>query len=310
MSRPDRRELVVPADLDGERLDKAVAALSQWSRARVKELVDVGAVTIDGTPVKASLRVSAGTAIAVDYASEEPELAATDVDFGVALETPQVVVVDKPPGLVVHPGSGHRDGTLLNGLLFRYPELRRLGEERRYGLLHRLDRDTSGLLVVARDAATYDDLRSKLAARDIVRGYLTLVMGHPAAATGTIDAPIARDPSAPTRNTVRVGGRQARTHYRRLAEWDEVSLLAVTLETGRTHQIRVHLRSIELPVVGDRTYGKVDVRFDPGRTFLHAAELGFTLADGTEHVVTSSLPDDLAAVLRSLGEPVTGDLPS
>jgi 23S rRNA pseudouridine1911/1915/1917 synthase len=309
MSPSERHVFVVPADLDGERVDRAVAAISQWSRARVKGLIEAGAVTIDGTAVKASHRVAAGTAIAAEHVSEETELAATDVGFGVALETERVIVVDKPAGLVVHPGSGHRDGTLLNGLLFRYPQLRDLGDERRYGLLHRLDRDTSGLLAVARDAATYDDLRAKLAARDVVRHYLTLVMGHPAAATGTIDAPISRDPSAPIRNMVRAGGRQARTHYRRLAEWDEVSLLAVTLETGRTHQIRVHLRSIDLPVVGDRTYGRVDDRFDPGRTFLHAAELAFTLADGTEHTVTSPLPDDLAGVLRALGPPMTGDVP-
>lgn len=310
MSPPDRTHLVVPPDLQGERIDKAVATLSGWSRGRVKELIEHGAVLIGDEPVKASHRVDAGTEIVVEAVTQEVELEATAVEFGVVTETPQVIVVDKPPGLVVHPGSGHRDGTLLNGLLFRYPEQRELGEERRYGLLHRLDRDTSGLLVVARDAATYDDLRAKLASRAIIRRYLSLVMGHPAAATGTIDAPIARDPGAPTRNMVRVGGRPARTHYRRLAEWDDVSLLLVTLETGRTHQIRVHLQSIGLPVVGDRTYGRVDVRFDPGRTFLHAAELAFTLADGTEHEISSPLPEDLASVLRALGPPTSGSLPA
>lgn len=309
MSEVDRTSFLVPDDLAGERADKVVAASIGWSRNQVKTVMAAGGVTVDGAEVKPSQRLEPGTTVDVVVVDEIHEVVAAEVGFPIALETPHVLVVDKPAGLVVHPGAGHADDTLLNGLLHSYPAQRSLGETRRYGLVHRLDRDTSGLLAVARDADTYDHLRSELAARKILRRYLTLVFGHPAAATGTIDAPIARDPGAPTRNTVRVGGRQARTHYRRLAVWEDVSLLAVTLETGRTHQIRVHLRSIDLPVVGDRTYGRVDVRFDPGRTFLHATELGFTLEDGTEHLVTSPLPEDLAAVMRSLGPPVGGEVP-
>lgn len=308
MSRPEPTIYVVPPDLDGQRTDKIVATVAGLSRGRVKELIEAEAITIDDVVVRASQRLAAGVAIAVVVDLEPVEMEAVEVEFGVAYEDDEVIVVDKPAGLVVHPGSGHATGTLINGLLWRYPEQRELGDEKRFGLLHRLDRDTSGLLLVARTQPVYADLRQKLADRHIVRRYLAVVAGHPGATTGTIDAPIARDPSAPTRNTVRVGGRPARTHYRRLAAWDDVSLLAVTLETGRTHQIRVHLLSIDLPVLGDRVYGRVDPRFDPGRTFLHAAELGFATLSGRDHVVKSDLPADLAAVLAELGEPMTGEV--
>jgi 23S rRNA pseudouridine1911/1915/1917 synthase len=309
MQQADATLYVVPADLQGERADKIVAVLADLSRGRVKVLIDADQISIEGSPVKASDRLDAGVVIEVINEVVAEEVAATEIAFDVAYLDDEVIVVDKPPGLVVHPGPGHADDTLLNGLLFRFPELRDLGEELRFGLLHRLDRDTSGLLVVARVPEVYTDLRAKLADRDIVRKYLALVFGAAPAATGTIDAPIGRDPNAPTRNAVKVGGRPARTHYRRLAEWDDVSLLSVTLETGRTHQIRVHLHSIGLPVVGDRIYGRVDPRIDPGRTFLHAAELRFTTVGGAVHELSSQLPDDLQQVLDSLDDPESGAAP-
>lgn len=306
----DPTPLVVPEDLDGERIDKVVSSLTGLPRARVKALLERGLVTRgEDIPVKASERTMAGDRILVVLDAEPEEVAAAPVTFGVVHVDDEVVVVDKPAGLVVHPGAGHATDTLLNGLLERFPAQRDLGEERRFGLLHRLDRDTSGVLVVARRPDVYDDLRAKLARREITRRYLTLVIGEVPASKGTIDAPIARDPGAPTRNTVRVGGRPSRTHYRRLAVWDGCALLEVTLETGRTHQIRVHLAAIDLPVAGDRTYGRVDRRTDPGRTFLHATELVFTTVTGSAHDVVSPLPDDLAAVLGRLGEPSSGLVP-
>lgn len=308
MSRPEATAYVVPVDLEGERADKIVATLAGLSRGRVRELVDAGSVTVAGSPVRPSERLDAGTEFEVLLSTVTVATVEADIEFGVAHEDDEVIVIDKPAGLVVHPGAGHVDDTLLNGLLFRYPEQRDLGEPHRFGILHRLDRDTSGLLIVARTVPVYEDLRRKLADRVIVRKYVTLVVGAAPAATGTIDAPIGRDPAAPTRNIVRLGGRPARTHYRRCAVWSDVSLLSVTLETGRTHQIRVHLQSIDLPVAGDRVYGRVDPRFDPGRTFLHASELRFTTPSGVEHLVSSPLPADLSGVVHRLGPPDAGSV--
>lgn len=299
---------VVPEHLGRQRADKIVAALAELSRGHVARLIETGSVTIDGRGLRPSERLVAGTSIRVFTQEVSLEIVATPIEFDVAYEDDEVVVVDKPAGLVVHPGAGHVDDTLLNGLLHRFRGQRALGETRRFGLVHRLDRDTSGLLVVARTSEVYDDLRAKLEAHTVTRRYLALVGGHTQAGTGTIDAPIGRDPATPTRSMVRVDGRPARSHYRRLASWDEFTLLGVTLETGRTHQIRVHLQSIDLPIVGDRVYGRIDPRLDAGRTFLHATDLGFETVSGVVHVVESALPGDLCDVLKRLGEPTQGSI--
>jgi len=189
--------------------------------------------------------------------------------------------------------------------------LAEMGEAHRWGLVQRLDRDTSGLLLVARTPAAHEDLQAQLKRRDISRVYVALVRRLVDPATGTIEAPIGRDPEHPTRMALRQDGRFARTHYRRLAAWDDLSLLEVRLETGRTHQIRVHMTSIDAPIVGDKTYGR---RFstdgDPGRVWLHAQQLSFNDpgAGGNAVTVTSPLPDDLTDSLRRLGAPAMGNV--
>ena len=194
------------------------------------------------------------------------------VPIVVVYEDDDLVVVDKPAGLVVHPGAGHRDGTLVNGLLARY-DLAAVGEPARPGIVHRLDRETSGLLVVARTPAAYDGLVRALAAHEVERRYDAVVVGAPESTHGTVDAPIGRSVRNPTRMAVRTGGREARTHYEVVDRYDDTARLAVSLETGRTHQIRVHLAAIGHPVLGDPVYGRTDPRI--ARPFLHAAELAF-----------------------------------
>ncbi len=252
-------QLVVPDALAGERLDRAVALLTGWTRREVQDLVEAGSVLVDGERVPKSRKLEAGSVIEV---LAEPEVAGRpeadpSIDVVVRYEDDDLLVVAKPAGLVVHPGAGHADGTLVNGLLARYPEIADVGDPARPGIVHRLDRDTSGLLVVARSAAAYDGLVEMLAAHDVERRYDALVWGVPDSPRGVIDAPIGRSVRRPTRMSVREGGREARTAYEVVATYREpdVARLVCRLETGRTHQIRVHLLAIAHPVVGDAAYG-------------------------------------------------------
>jgi 23S rRNA pseudouridine1911/1915/1917 synthase len=233
----------------------------------------------------------------------------------VRYQSATVLVVEKPAGLVVHPGAGHRNDTLASVLLYHYPELAELADNHRWGLVHRLDRDTSGLLIVARTEFAHEALQAQLKAREVKRVYLALVKTALEPTTGTVEAPIGRDPEHPTRMTLRQDGRFARTHYRRIAAWDNQSLLEVRLDTGRTHQIRVHLASIGAPLVGDKTYGKRrTTQGDPGRVWLHAAELEFDdpgePATSSRVRVHSPLPVDLENSLQRLGTPSSGAVPS
>jgi 23S rRNA pseudouridine1911/1915/1917 synthase len=294
----------VPGSLAGERVDRAVALLTGWSRAEVQALVEEGSVLVDGRPVAKSRRLVAGEEIALTaappvQAPPRPE----PVDFGVVHEDADVAVLSKPAGLVVHPGAGHATGTLAGGLLARYPEIAAVGDPLRPGIVHRLDRDTSGLMVVARSPAAYTALVAALGRRELERRYLALVWGHLEARRGSIDAPIGRSTRRPTRMAVREAGREARTGYEVLEEYDPpvVSLLDCRLETGRTHQIRVHLTAIGHPVVGDAAYGGDRPQLRPGRPFLHACHLAFT------HPVTGEwlafddpLPGDLEELLSAL----------
>ena len=213
----------------------------------------------------------------------------------------------------MHPGAGTANGTLANGLLARYPWAADLGAHNRWGIVHRLDRDTSGLLMVAKTAASHQYLQDALRERTVSRRYRALATGAFGSITGTIEAPIGRDPSNPTRMAVTSAGRPARTHYRAVAAWDEpqVTLLAIELETGRTHQIRVHLEAIDHPIVGDPVYRpRHPVAIDAARTWLHASELIFPHpADMGSVTVTSPLPDDLLASLDRLGAPSNGSVP-
>jgi len=305
----------VPASLDGVRVDRAVALLADVSRSSVDALVDGGRVRVDGEVVRHRSRtLHEGEQLAVELEEPEaPEPPAPDpsVVFEVVHADDHVVVVDKPAGLVVHPGAGHREGTLVNGLLARFPDLVGLTadgtcELDRPGIVHRLDRGTSGLLVVARTPAAFHSLVDQLGARTVSRRYRALVLGAVESDEGVVDAPIGRSLSSPTRMSVSRKGKEARTRYRvehRFRAPLPTTLVEASLETGRTHQIRVHLAAIGHPVVGDDVYGRG--RSLPGsglgRPFLHAFSLAFDHPVAGERVAWSSdLPADLAAELARL----------
>ena len=292
----------VPPELDGARVDKALAVLLDISRALARELVEQG-TTVDDSPARPGQRVVPGAVLVAPVPPERATLQPEPVDFSVVFEDDEVIVVDKPAGVVVHPGSGHRKGTLAAGLLHRYPDLAGVGQADRWGLVHRLDKDTSGVLIVARTPGSYQALTAALRQRNISRTYLTLVDGAFSAPTGTIDAPIGRDPSRPTRRAVVQDGKPATTHYEVEQTFDsqDVSLLRVSLETGRTHQIRVHLAAIDHQVVGDKTYGRKTTKVASPRVFLHASRVGFRHpSTGIEVFAESPLPADLSAVLAEL----------
>ena len=298
----------IPHALAGERLDRIVALIAECSRNEAAGLIADGGVLVDGElQHSGKVRLKEGQQVSVDPSLlpvAEAPTADPSVQFEVVYDDEHVIVVDKPAGLVVHPGSGNADGTLVNGLLARYPEIADVGESHRPGIVHRLDIGTSGLLVVARTQRAYHELVDALAGREVGRVYRALVWGHPANPHGVVDAPIGRDHRDPTRMAVVVDGKPARTGYLVLREFRspaEASSLECRLETGRTHQIRVHLAAIGHPVVGDALYGGARTGITPLRPFLHAAILEF------EHPVTrellrfeSPLPADLAAIEAGL----------
>lgn len=294
---------LIPPELDGARVDKAVAELLGVSRATARQLVAQG-VTIDGEPVKPADRVSPGSSITSPVPEDDDELIPEPVDFGVLYEDDDLVVVDKPSGLVVHPGSGRRTGTLAAGLLYRYPELVGVGEPGRWGLVHRLDKDTSGALIVGRNAGSFEALTAMLRRREITRIYTALVQGTFRSPTGTIDAPVGRDPARPTRRAAVADGKPAFTHYEVVESFPDrdCSLLEVRLDTGRTHQIRVHMAAIDRPVIGDSIYGKPSTQVIAPRLFLHAARLVFRQPrSGTTLDIECPLPPDLQNILDGLG---------
>jgi 23S rRNA pseudouridine1911/1915/1917 synthase len=297
--------IVVPAALDGDRVDRAVTLLTGWPRNAVQALLDRGEVLVDGNTVAKSHRLKAGSLL--EILAEPPADAPPAPDASVAVDVRyadgDVIVVDKPADLVVHPGAGHADGTLVNGLLARFPEIAGVGDEMRPGIVHRLDRDTSGLLVVARSAPAYDALVDALAERSVERRYVALVWGVPQSPRGMIDAPIGRSESRRTRMAVRGDGKPARTEYevRQSFERPVCALVDCRLETGRTHQIRVHLAAIKHPVVGDGTYGGARDSLPLARPFLHATRLAFDHpVTGEPMAFDSPLPAELAAVLARL----------
>ena len=301
MSEP----ITVPGALDGERVDRVVAMLTGWSRGDVQQLLDDGAVVVGGKEVAKSYRLREGDVIELlaEPEPDQPPQADASVPVAVRYADDDVIVVAKPADLVVHPGAGNDTGTLVNGLLARYPEIATVGDPYRPGIVHRLDRDTSGLLVVARTPVAYEALVEQLGARSVERKYIALVWGHLDARRGLIDAPIGRSQTRRTRMAVRDEGRPARTEYEVETEFDEpvTSLLTCRLETGRTHQIRVHLNAIGHSVVGDGTYGGKRDSLPLERPFLHAAALGFDHPITGERVrFEEPLPAELAVVLERL----------
>jgi len=284
----------------GERLDKALAARHEiGTRSLAERLLSDGAVRVDGEVKPKSHRLDEGAVVEVELPEKADlvALAAEPVTVSLRYEDEHLVVLDKPAGLVTHPGAGERTGTLAGQLL----TLGAAGgpDPARPGIVHRLDRDTSGLLVVARSEEVHAALQEAIRRREVVRRYLALVRGRPRSRAGRIDAPIGRDRRAPTRHSLDTDQpREAVTHFEVRELLAEHALLDVRLETGRTHQIRVHLAAIDLHVSGDRQYG---VKGDLGleRQFLHAYRLQFTHpVTGEEIDVTSPLPDELEAALQ------------
>jgi 23S rRNA pseudouridine1911/1915/1917 synthase len=283
----------VPAEAAGERLDRFLAA-HLGSRSAAERAVDAGAL-VDGIARPKSYRLAGGEEVEVPAPTEAPEVA-PPAKPAIVWQDEHLLVVDKPAGLVVHPGHGRVSGTLVQALAGKIGG----GDPERPGIVHRLDRDTSGLMVVARSEDAHARLQQLVRDRALERTYVALVHGRPRSRTGRIEAPIGRDRNDPTRISLDSdSAREAITHFEVARLLDEHALLHVRLETGRMHQIRVHLAAIDLPVAGDPVYGVPLPGLD--RQFLHAAELAFPHPFGGARVETrSELPDDLAAALRVL----------
>lgn len=296
-------EFTVPATLAGERVDRAVALLTGFSRSDVQDLVARREVLVDGRPVAKNHRLHEGEVVEVTGApTPKAPPSAEPMDLSVRYEDDALVIIAKPAGLVVHPGAGNEHGTLVHGLLHRWPDIAEVGDRMRPGIVHRLDRDTSGLLAVARTPETYEALVTAMAARSVERRYLALVWGSLDPAQGVIDAPVGRSTRRPTKMAVTPRGRRARTHYSERERFGDTSLLELTLETGRTHQIRVHLAALDRPVVGDPAYGGNRGTI-PGleRPFLHAYRLGLDHpVSGDRIEVEEPLPPELESVLATL----------
>ena len=291
----------VPAEIAGARIDIALAKLfPQYSRNRLQVWLKSGHVLVDGRHPAPSARTIGGEKIELTAqpAADVAKPRAQRMPLAIVFEDADLIVIDKPAGLIVHPGAGNPDRTLLNGLLAHAPALRKVP---RAGIVHRLDKDTSGLLVVAKNLTAQARLAEQLAARTVKRGYLAVVHGEPPA-RGTIDAPIGRDPRMRTRMAVTAGGREARTNYKVLERFGKAALLECRLETGRTHQIRVHLQHIKCPVVGDTVYrrgARNGVLF--GRQALHAAALELSHPRTGKHMRWAApLPDDMKKLVAAL----------
>jgi len=301
----------------GERLDRWLAGVMPGlSRARLQAIITGGGVLVDGRVARPSLRLKTGQSISVQLPAPQPAVPLPeDIPLAVIYEDRHLLVVDKPAGLVVHPGAGRATGTLVNALLHRVRDLSGIGGVVRPGIVHRLDRGTSGLLVVAKDDASHLALSKQFSGRTVEKEYLAVVLGVPRAAEGTIDVPIGRDPVHRKRMSARAPrGRAARSTYRVVEALDGAALLRVRIATGRTHQIRVHLAAVGHPVAGDATYGgqrrpasrRPEARAALealSRPALHAAHLAFSHPASGERVSFSSpLPADLEVLLAALRE--------
>lgn len=308
-----KTHLTVPESLDGARFDMILARLAGVSRASARRMIEAGRAGLVATRPHGRSRPGTRLAAGDGLWFVPPETAVLrpyPVELDVRYEDRYLAVIGKPSGMVTHPAPGHGEATLVSALLHRWPEVEGVGEYPRWGIVHRLDMDTSGAILIARHPLAHRRLTEAMAAREVQRRYLTLTHGGFGVASGTIDAPIDRRRA---RRFVGPGGKPAVTHYRWLATWDRpvLSLLEVTLDTGRTHQIRVHLGSIDRPVVGDRVYGRpARAGVDPGRVWLHAYRLGVIHPVTRQNLdVEVPLPSDLRSSLDVLGRPGTGEVP-
>ncbi|HET8799470.1 MAG TPA: RluA family pseudouridine synthase [Thermoanaerobaculia bacterium] len=308
-------ETIIPTGLDGVRLDRALGELfPHHSRSALVRLIRDGCVRIDQhTLSKPALRVAAGQHIALDVPDAVPSsIESQDLPLTLLYDDADLVVVDKPAGLVVHPAAGHADGTLVNALLFHLRDLSGIGGELRPGIVHRLDKDTSGVLIVARNDETHRALTAQWNSERVEKHYLALVYGTPSPERGTIDAPIGRDPRDRKRMAVVTGARHALTDYQVIERLRGTSLVRCRLRTGRTHQIRVHMKHLGHPIVGDPVYAGPQWRGIPDRRLqrmlasldrqmLHAERISFVHPRSGERVtVTAELPRDMREVLEAL----------
>ena len=297
-ARP-RQELIV--EQDEPRLDAYLARVEpSLSRSRIKSLIEDGHVLVEGTTCKPSRRLRPGERLTLTVPPPQPiELKPESIPVHVVYQDSHLLVLDKPAGLSVHPGPGHPAHTLVNALLALIPDLPGIGGYLRPGIVHRLDKDTSGLMVVAKTESAHIHLSHQLKDRAMAKGYLALAQGRIPTSEGTIDAPLGRHPVHRKRIAVVTNGRTARTDYRVLQHFTDATYLDVTLHTGRTHQIRVHMAHLGHPLVGDAVYGHNHPLLQ--RHFLHAHKLAFTHPATGEWVdFTAPLPDDLLEFLESL----------
>ncbi|MFI5178646.1 MAG: RluA family pseudouridine synthase [Vicinamibacterales bacterium] len=287
------------AETPGERLDVFVARrIPSLTRARVQKLIEEGRVTIAGQRAKPSLRLDAGQRVTVDVPPPVDGVAvAEDIALDIIYEDSDMLVVNKPPGMTVHPSPGHTSKTLVNAILSHCHDLSGIGGVLRPGIVHRLDRDTSGVIVVAKNDAAHNALAKQLKERSVEKTYVALVEGTPKPPEGVIDAPIARDPRNRQRMAVVDRGRESTTAYKLIERFSGMSLVEARPRTGRTHQIRVHLAAIGHPIIGDRVYGKPSQLV--ARQFLHARRIVFAHPRTGERVeFDAPLPADLEAALR------------
>lgn len=287
----------------GQRLDLAIVEhLPHLSRSAVQRLIKEGRVLVNAAPAKASYRVEGGETVTVALPPPiEQSLIAEDIPLTVLYEDADLVAIDKPAGMVVHPAAGHHSGTLVNAALARWPDLLTVGGQDRVGIVHRLDKGTSGVIVLARTDAALADLQAQFKQRTVQKRYLALVEGIPDSSEGIINAPLGRDPKRRKRIAVVTGGRASVTRYTMLEAFDEHALLEVHPQTGRTHQIRVHFAWLGHPVVGDRVYGYRKQRFRIKRLWLHAASLTISSpATGQPLIFEAPLPSALEHTLTLL----------
>lgn len=295
--------ITLSPDAPGQRLDQYLAAaVESLSRTEAQRLIKAGQVTVNGRSAKAAYRIEPGDSIAITLVMRQPQvIAPEDIPLDVVYEDADLAAVDKPAGMVVHPAYGNVSGTLVNAALARWPEMRRITGEDRAGIVHRLDKDTSGVIVLARTSAALKSLQAQFKARTVAKKYLALADGHPETDAGIIEAPIGRDPRQRKRMAVVKHGRPALTRYEVIEKFEECCLLSVEPATGRTHQIRVHLAWLGHPLVGDEVYGHRKQRIACPRLFLHAAELQVdSPSSGARLTFSAPLPVELEAVLARL----------
>jgi 23S rRNA pseudouridine1911/1915/1917 synthase len=301
-------EQIVPlvsftAEAGGERLDKVIPAhVPDLSRATAQRLIKAGEVTVNGRPSRPSYRVQVGDEVVVRVPAEMPApVGPENIPLDIIYEDDALLVVNKPAGMVVHPAYGHASGTLVNAVLAHCPQVADVGGPDRAGVVHRLDKDTSGLILIAKDGVTRAALQRQFKRRQVAKTYLALVEGQMQPREGVVEAPVGRDKRQRKKMAVVRSGREARTLYRAIEYFADHTLLEVRPHTGRTHQVRVHLAWLGYPIVGDAVYGRHRQRLLRSRHFLHAARIRFSHPATSEEVeFEAKLPPELAAVLDQL----------